>query len=177
MERRTEIMIITEDGVQHLKLHGWLKRETFLVKSEQIFPQNNPDFGMFILYVDEGELYRLQDHQGLWKHIEPLGNEEIRWNTYKNLKDTSFIDNIKDFIMGFPEINNKKDIDDFISNTNETSLKLFKKNPEFIDTYIKTKELSKKEKNIDLKQMIEHFEDLERYEDCALLVKIRNKLK
>ena len=177
MERRTEVMIITEDGIQHLKLHGWLKRETFLVKSEQIFPQNNPDFGMFILYVDESELYKLQDHKNLWKHIEHLGSGEVRWDTYKNLKDSSFIENIKDFIMGFPEISTKEDIEDFLSQTNETSLSLFKKSPEFIDTYIKTKELSIKEKKMDLKQMIEFFEELERYEDCALLVKIRNKLK
>ena len=79
--------------------------------------------------------------------------------------------------MGFPEISTKEDIEDFLSQTNETSLSLFKKSPEFIDTYIKTKELSKKEKKMDLKQMIEFFEELERYEDCALLVKIRNKLK
>ena len=40
----------------------------------------------------------------------------------------------------------------------------------------KTKDLSKKEKIRDIDLMIEFFQEVERYEDCAFLVKIKNKV-
>ena len=58
----------------------------------------------------------------------------------------------------------------------ETSLTLFKRNNDFIDDYVKTNEMSKEDKIKDLDLMIEHFQEEERYEDCALLVKIKNKI-
>ena len=36
--------------------------------------------------------------------------------------------------------------------------------------------MSKEDKIKDLDLMIEHFQEEERYEDCALLVKIKNKI-
>ena len=42
--------------------------------------------------------------------------------------------------------------------------------------YIETKEMSAKDKVRDLDLMIEAFVEEERYEDCALLVKIKNKV-
>ena len=177
MENRTEIMLTTEDGIQHLKLHGWLKRETILIKVEQIFPSQLDDFGMFILYVNHKDFTKLQEHSDLWKTIEHLGDEVNRWDAYKHLKEDNFAKRIRDFMFSFPEIRTKEDIDEFLTQTNETSLELFKNNPKFITNYIKTEELTQDEKQKDLRQMIEFFEDLERYEDCALLVKIKNKLK
>ena len=59
---------------------------------------------------------------------------------------------------------------------NETSLALFKKNDDFIDDYVKTNEMSAKDKVRDLNLMIEAFVEEERYEDCALLVEIKNKV-
>ena len=48
---------------------------------------------------------------------------------------------------------------------------------DFIDDYVKTTEMSKNDKLKDLELMIEHFVQEERYEDCALLVEIKNKIK
>jgi hypothetical protein len=53
---------------------------------------------------------------------------------------------------------------------------LFKRNDDFINDYVETREMSKKEKLQDLELMIEAFVEEERYEDCALLVKIKNKV-
>ena len=64
-----------------------------------------------------------------------------------------------------------------MTQANETSLALFKKNDDFIDDYVKTKEMSKKEKLQDLELMIEAFVEEERYEDCALLVGIKEDVK
>ena len=75
------------------------------------------------------------------------------------------------------QIRDKKDIEKFLKQANETSLALFKKNDDFIDDYVKTDEMSAKDKLKDLELMIEAFERQERYEDCALLVKIKDKIK
>ena len=46
-----ELCLTTEDGIQHLRLHGWLKRERVLVKAEQVFNSKGEDFGMFIIVI------------------------------------------------------------------------------------------------------------------------------
>ena len=74
------------------------------------------------------------------------------------------------------QIRDKKDIQKFLTQANETSLALFKQNKDFIDDYVETDEMSKKDKLKDLDIMIEAFVEEERYEDCALLVKIKNKV-
>ena len=48
---------------------------------------------------------------------------------------------------------------------------------DFIKDYVKTPEMSAKDKIKDLNLMIEAFVEEERYEDCALLVKIKDKIK
>ena len=106
--RELEVYITTFDGAQHLRLHGWLKRNDTLIKAETIA--------------------------------------------------------------------NKEDIEKFLIQANETSLALFKKNDEFIDDYVETPEMSAKDKVKDLDLMIEAFVEQERYEDCALLVKIKDKI-
>ena len=83
--------------------------------------------------------------------------------------------NIKNFMFSF-QIKGKDDINKFLKEANETSLALFKKNKDFIIDYVKTVEMSKKDKIKDLDLMIEAFVEEERYEDCALLVKIKNKV-
>ena len=75
------------------------------------------------------------------------------------------------------QIKNKKDIEKFLVEANETSLALFKQNKDFIKDYVETKEMSPKDKVKDLNIMIEAFIEEERYEDCALLVKIKDKVK
>ncbi len=37
-----EVHLLTYDGTQHLRLHGWLKRNDVLIKSETI--HNNDDW-------------------------------------------------------------------------------------------------------------------------------------
>ena len=74
------------------------------------------------------------------------------------------------------QIRDKKDIDKFLKEANETSLALFKKNDDFVNDYVETTEMSSKEKLKDIDLMIEAFIEEERYEDCALLVKIKNKI-
>jgi len=74
------------------------------------------------------------------------------------------------------QIRDKDDIQKFLTQANETSLALFKRNDDFINDYVETREMSKKEKLQDLELMIEAFVEEERYEDCALLVKIKNKV-
>jgi hypothetical protein len=75
------------------------------------------------------------------------------------------------------QIRDKNDIEKFLKQANETSLALFKKNDDFIDDYVETPEMSKKDKLKDIELMIEAFVEEERYEDCALLVEIKNKIK
>ena len=70
-----------------------------------------------------------------------------------------------------PSVMHKKDIEKFLTEANETSLALFKKNKDFINDYVETEEMSQKDKLKDLEIMIEAFVEEERYEDCALLVK------
>ena len=74
------------------------------------------------------------------------------------------------------QIRDKKDIQKFLTEANETSLVLFKKNKDFINDYVETPEMSKKDKLKDLELMIDSFVEEERYEDCALLVKIKEKV-
>ena len=81
------------------------------------------------------------------------------------------------WLNGYLEALESEDIENFLKEANETSLALFKKNDDFIDDYVKTREMSKKDKLKDLELMIEHFVQEERYEDCALLVKIKDKIK
>ena len=68
---------------------------------------------------------------------------------------------------------NREEIQDFLTHANEISLALFKESKEFIDDYVKTTEMTKKDKLKDIEIMIEHFVDEERYEDCSLLVGIK----
>ena len=106
-----------------------------------------------------------------------MSTESERWNIFQNKtkdKDKLF-ESIQNFMFSF-QIRDKKDIEKFLTQANETSLALFKKNDDFIDDYIETNEMSAKDKVKDLDLMIESFVEEERYEDCALLVKIKEKV-
>ena len=74
-----EVCLTTEDGIQHLRLHGWLKRERILVKSEQIFRKGGEDFGMFIVVIPNGELFQLVEMKDdMFRDFEVLSKEEER---------------------------------------------------------------------------------------------------
>ena len=178
--RELEVFLTTFDGSQHLRLHGWLKRNDVLIKAENI--QDIDDmFGTFMVYITENQLNKLKENNtesSLFMDLEVMSSESERWNIFQKIKKDhikSDIEKIQDFMFSF-QIRDKDDIQKFLTQANETSLVLFKKNDDFIDDYVKTKEMSKKEKLQDLELMIEAFVEEERYEDCALLVKIKEKV-
>ena len=176
--RELEVFLTTYDGSQHLRLHGWLKRNDTLIKSENILDQEDY-FGVFTVYITENQLNKLKEQNtesSLFMDLEVMSTESERWNIFKGMKDKDkLFESIQNFMFSF-QIRDKKDIDKFLKEANETSLALFKKNNDFIDDYVKTNEMSAKDKVKDLDLMIEAFIEEERYEDCALLVKIKDKV-
>ena len=172
-----EVCLTTEDGIQHLRLHGWLKRERVLVKAEQVFNSKGEDFGMFIIVIPGEEVYELMNLKGdMFKSFEVMSQEEERWNTYKKKKDKDFIQNISNFMFSLaPE--NQIDIDDFIIKANEATLKMFKTSNEFRGDYVMNSFKTTEEKLNDLDTLIDFFEERERYEDCGYLLQIKDKIK
>ena len=178
--RELEVYLTTFDGAQHLRLHGWLKRNDTLIKAENI--NNGEDhFGTFMVYITENQLNKLKENNldsNLFMDLEVMSTESERWNLFQDInqkKKENIMDKIQDFIFSF-QIRDKEDIEKFLVQANETSLALFKKNDDFINVYVKTNEMSAKEKIKDLDLMIEAFVEEERYEDCAFLVKIKEKV-
>ena len=126
--------------------------------------------------ITENQLNKLKENNtdnNLFMELEVMSTESERWDLYKGLKNKDAImESIQDFMFSF-QIRNKEDIDKFLIQANETSLALFKKDKAFIKDYVETPEMSGKEKMKDIELMIENFIEQERYEDCALLVKIK----
>ena len=178
--RELEVYLTTFDGAQHLRLHGWLKRNDTLIKAENI--NNGEDhFGTFMVYITENQLNKLKENNldsNLFMDLEVMSTESERWNLFQDInqkKKENIMDKIQDFIFSF-QIRDKEDIEKFLVQANETSLALFKKSDDFVNDYVETKEMSSKDKLKDLDLMIEAFVEEERYEDCALLVKIKDKI-
>ena len=171
-----EVCLTTEDGIQHLRLHGWLKRERILVKAEQIFNKKGEDFGMFIVVIPSGELFQLIElKDDMFSSFEVMSKEEERWDTYKKKKDKDFIENISSFMFSLaPE--NKIDINEFVAKANEATLNMFKTSDTFRGDYVLNDFMTVEEKVNDLNMLIEFFEEQERYEDCAYLLKIKDKV-
>ena len=176
--RELEVFLTTYDGTQHLRLHGWLKRNDVLIKSENIADLDDY-FGVFTIYINETMLDKLKEEnteKGLFIDLEVMSTESERWNVFRGMNDKNkILKSIQNFMFSF-QIKDKKDIERFLKQANETSLALFKRNKEFIIDYVRTKEMSAKDKMKDLDLMIEAFVEEERYEDCALLVKIKEKV-
>ena len=176
--RELEVFLTTYDGAQHLRLHGWLKRNDVLVKSENIADIDDM-FGVFTIYINETMLEKLKEEnteKGLFMDLEVMSTESERWNVFRGMNDRNkILKSIQNFMFSF-QIKDKKDIEKFLKQANETSLALFKRNKDFIIDYVRTKEMSAKDKIMDLDLMIEAFVEEERYEDCALLVKIKEKV-
>ena len=134
-----------------------------------------------MVYITENQLNKLKEQNtesSLFMDLEVMSSESDRWNIFQGLKKDSLksdIEKIQDFMFSF-QIRDKEDIQKFLTQANETSLALFKKNKDFINDYVETDEMSAKDKLKDLELMIEAFVEEERYEDCALLVKIKEKI-
>ena len=180
--REMEVYLTTFDGAQHLRLHGWLKRNDTLIKSENIVDQDDY-FGVFMVYITENQLNKLKENNtesSLFMDLEVMSTESERWNLFQSIKDKenkdNLFDKIQDFMFSF-QIKDKDDIEKFLTQANNTSIALFKKSKDFIDDYIETEEMNYVDKVKDLDIMIEAFIEEERYEDCAILVKIKKKMK
>ena len=179
--REFEVHLLTYDDAQHLRLHGWLKRNDVLIKSETIH-KNKDSFGRFMIFINDIMLEKLKEEnyeRGLFLDIDVMNGESERWNLIKGIekeKTENLFEKIQDFMFSF-QIRGKEDIEKFLKQANETSLALFKRNNDFIDDYVTTKDLTYKDKLRDIELMIEAFVEEERYEDCALLVKIKDKIK
>ena len=181
--REFEVHLLTYDGSQHLRLHGWLKRNDVLIKSETIH-NNDESFGRFMVFINNIMLEKLKEEnleRGLFVDIDVMNGESERWNMIKGLNKEedereNLLDKIQDFMFSF-QIRDKDDIEKFLNQANETSLKLFRQNESFVEDYVTTKELTYEDKLKDIDLMIEAFIEQERYEDCALLVKVKNKVK
>jgi len=177
--REIEVFLTTLNGEQHLRLHGWLKRNDALIKSENIVDQDDY-FGVFTIYITENQLAKLKKNNkesSLFTDLEVMSTESERWNLFQNFQEDKdkVTDMIKNFMFSF-QIKDKNDINKFLKEANETSLALFKKSKDFITDYVETPEMSAKDKVKDLDLMIEAFVEEERYEDCALLVKIKKQV-
>ena len=111
--------------------------------------------------------------------IEILSSGEARYDTWKGInKVTKLDEGIKDFLFDIAgSISSPEDISRFVGRANETTLKLFKQDPVYITEYVETNEMSYKHKLKDLDILIQYFEEQERYEDCALLVKVKKKVE
>jgi hypothetical protein len=179
--REFEVHLLTFDGQQHLRLHGWLKRNDVLIKSETIH-KNKDSFGRFMIFINDIMLEKLKEEnyeRGLFLDIDVMNGENERWNLIKGIekeKTENLFEKIQDFMFSF-QIKDKNDIEKFLKQANETSLALFKRNNDFVDDYVTTKDLTYKDKLKDIELMIEAFVEEERYEDCAILVKIKDKIK
>ena len=171
-----EVCLTTEDGIQHLRCHGWLKRQQILIKSEQVFRKGSEDFGMFIIVIPSEELYEIMDlKDDMFSSFEVMSKEEERWSSYKKKKDKDFLQSIQNFMFSFvPE--EKIDIDNFIHKANESTLTLLKTNNDFRADYVLNSFMKVDEKIKDLDYLINYFEEQERYEDCGILLKIKQKI-
>ena len=182
-----EVCLKTYDGTQHLRLHGWLKRNDVLIKMEQFTTEKErkgeaSHFGSFIVYITENTLEKLKEEnleKGLFVDLEIFSTGEKRFETWKSLDRVTKLDEgIKDFLFDIAgSISSPEDISRFVGRANETTLKLFKRDPIYITEYIETNEMSYKHKLKDLDILIQYFEERERYEDCALILKIKEKVQ
>jgi hypothetical protein len=177
----TEICLLTYDGAQHLKLHGWLKRHKVPIRTENIINENDC-FGTFTVIINDDSFYDLEEEnteKALFMDLQIINRNdedkgEYKINPTKKL-DKETLENLKSFIFKF-EVKDPDEIDDFLSQTNETSLALFRRNDDFIEDYVRTLEMEGEDKIKDIDFMIRYFLEDERYEDCALLQDIKKRV-
>ena len=84
MRPELEVYLTTYDGAQHLRLHGWLKRNSILIKSETI-NKSKDHFGMFMIYVNDEMLDKLRKaniEQGMYCDMDVMGNESSRLDLF-----------------------------------------------------------------------------------------------
>ena len=184
MAHELEVHIITTDGAQHLRLNGYLKRNSVLIKSETIADNKKDDiFGRFMIYPTHKQLEALKKENrknDLYSELEIMTTEDGRWDLYK--KDTrtynieKLDEGIKNFLFNI-SLQNPKDIIKWIEKANNISLELFKKNESYVNEYVETNDMTSDDKIKDIDMMIDYFEEREKYEDCAILMKIKQRIE
>jgi len=179
-QKEIEILLKTFDGAQHLRLHGWLKRNNTLIKMESFANKGDDYFGSFIVYVTEKVLSKLKEEnmeKELFTHVDIL-SREIKENMFELDNVIKLDEGIKEFLFDIAgQLSSPEDIERFVGRANETTVKLFKKNPSYITEYVETNEMSYKHKMKDLDILIQYFEEQERYEDCALILEVKKKVE
>ena len=109
-----------------------------------------------------------------------MTNENGRWDLYK--KDTAMFniqkldEGIKNFLFDI-SLQTPKEISNWVEKANKVSLELFKTSKSYQDEYVESNDMTYKDKLKDIDIMIEYFEDREKYEDCALLMKIKQRIE
>ena len=188
MANELEVHIITTDGAQHLRLNGYLKRNSVLIKSETIASNEKEGiFGRFMIYPTYKQLESLKKSNrknDLYSELETMTSEDGRWELYK--KDMKYFnpnDNIQKLDEGIKEflfnisLQTPKDLTNWIEKANKVSIELFKKSKSYQDEYVETNDMTYDQKIKDVDIMIDYFEEREQYEDCALLLKIRQRIE
>ena len=117
MRPELEVYLTTYDGAQHLRLHGWLKRNSVLIKSETIH-KTEMSFGMFMVYIGDDMLDKLKKanlEQGMYCDLEVMGNESNLDLFKKENPDINFdwegLEDNLDEDSNFPLEGNKFDMD------------------------------------------------------------------
>ena len=108
-----EVYLTTYDGAQHLRLHGWLKRNSVLIKSETI-NKTETTFGMFMVYVGNDILDKLKKanlEQGMYCDMDVMGNESTRLDLFKRSNPEIKFDDEIDDDSNFPRNEDGFDID------------------------------------------------------------------
>ena len=184
MAHELEVHIITTDGAQHLRLNGYLKRNSILIKSETIASDEKEGvFGRFMIYPTYKQLEALKKENrknDLYDELETMTNESGRWDLYK--KDTSMFniqkldEGIKNFLFDI-SLQTPKDLTNWVEKANKVSMDLFRSSKSYQDEYVETNDMGYKEKIKDINMMISYFEEREKYEDCAILMKIKQRIE
>ena len=179
-QHQLEIILKTFDGAQHLRLHGWLKRNDTLIKMESFAHKGDDYFGSFIVYITEKVLSKLKEEnmeKELFTHVDIL-SREIKENIFELDNVIKLDEGIKEFLFDIAgQLSSPEDITRFVGKANETTLKLFKQKQSYITEYVETNDMSYDNKMKDLDILIQYFEEQERYEDCALILEVKDKVK
>ena len=147
MKPELEIYLTTYDGVQHLRLHGWLKRNNILIKSETISKTDN-QFGLFMVYMINDMLDVLKEanlEQGMYCDLEVVSDENTRLSTYRRQNPINFDweeEELKED-SNFPQdengfdLDSLEDVDKYSSSIKSFMFSLDLQSPEDIDNFIK----------------------------------------
>ena len=184
MAHELEVHIITVDGAQHLRLNGYLKRNSILIKSETIASDEKEGvFGRFMIYPTYKQLEALKKENrknDLYDELETMTNESGRWDLYKkdtkNFNIEKLDEGIKNFLFNI-SLQTSKDISSWVEKANKVSMDLFRSSKSYQDEYVETNDMGYKEKIKDINMMISYFEEREKYEDCAILMKIKQRIE